>query len=188
MKEFLLGVLIISLTILNTGCLVQNTQTDLVSSYDTTSKESKEKAEENDSIDNENNEYLSNNLEEETSETEDNTMYINVGDIKLKAKLLENSSTEALIEMLKKEPVTIDMRDFGNMEKVGSLPNNLPRNDKQITTDFGDLILYQGSSFVIYYESNSWNFTKLGKIENITKSELLKVLGDGDVTVTLSLK
>lgn len=69
MKEFLLGVLIISLTILNTGCLVQNTQTDLVSSYDTTSKESKEKAEENDSIDNENNEYLSNNLEEETSET-----------------------------------------------------------------------------------------------------------------------
>lgn len=115
-------------------------------------------------------------------------MYINVGDIKLKAKLLENSSTEALIEMLKKEPVTIDMRDFGNMEKVGSLPNNLPRNDKQITTDFGDLILYQGSSFVIYYESNSWNFTKLGKIENITKSELLKVLGDGDVTVTLSLK
>ena len=79
------------------------------------------------------------------------------------------------------------MRDYANMEKVGTLPVDLPRNDEPINTDACDLILYQGNSFVIYYDTNSWSLTRLGRIDNITKSELKSILGTGDVTVTLSL-
>jgi hypothetical protein len=73
------------------------------------------------------------------------------------------------------------------MEKVGGIGTALPRNDEQITTEPGDLILFQGNSLVIYYAPNSWNFTRLGKIDGITKDELTDILGNGDVTVTLSL-
>lgn len=79
------------------------------------------------------------------------------------------------------------MQDYGDMEKVGSLGQDLPTNDEQITTEAGDLILYQGNSFVIYYAPNSWNFTRLGKINDVTAEELWEILGESDVTVTLSL-
>ncbi len=64
---------------------------------------------------------------------------------------------------------------------------DLPRNDEQITTEAGDIILYQESALVIYYAPNSWNFTRLGKINDVTAEALREILGDGDVTVTLSL-
>ena len=115
------------------------------------------------------------------------TMNITVGNTTITADMCDNSSAKALKEMLESGPLTIDMSDYSNFEKVGSLGTSLPRNDEQITTEPGDLILYQGNSFVIYYDTNSWNFTKLGKIKNATKESLLEILGDGDVTVTLSL-
>ena len=79
------------------------------------------------------------------------------------------------------------MHDYSNFEKVGSLPEELPRNDEQITTESGDLILYQGNQFVIYYDTNSWNFTRLGKIKDVTQEELKTILGTGNVTAVLSL-
>lgn len=115
-------------------------------------------------------------------------MKITVGDTIFTAALAENSSVTALKELLAKEPLTIHMHDYGDMEKVGPIGTNLPRNDEQITTGAGDIILYQGNSLVIYYDTNSWNFTRIGKIENVTKQELLKALGDGDVDVTFSLE
>ena len=39
---------------------------------------------------------------------------------------------------------------------------------------------------MIYYDKNSWNFTRLGRIDNATADELKQALGSGDVTVTLS--
>ncbi len=116
-----------------------------------------------------------------------NKMNITIGDKVLIATLVDNSSTEALKQALAEAPITIDMSDYGNMEKVGSFGRDFPRNDESITTEAGDLILYQGSAFVIYYAPNTWSFTRLGKIDNITALELKEVLGAGDVTVTLSL-
>ncbi len=105
----------------------------------------------------------------------------------LTAVMYDSSSSRALKEMLGKSPITIDMSDYSNFEKVGSLGTALPRNDEPITTEPGDIILYQGSEFVIYYDTNNWNFTRLGKIDNATKEGLLDALGSDDVTVTLSL-
>ena len=114
-------------------------------------------------------------------------MNIKIGDHILTATLVENSSVDALKEALLENPITINMRDYGSMEKVGSLGMDLPKNDQQITTEAGDIILFQGNMFVIYYAPNSWNFTRLGKINNVTAEELKEILGDGNLSITLSL-
>ena len=114
-------------------------------------------------------------------------MNIQIGDHVLTATLVENSSVDALKQALSEGPITVNMRDYGGMEKVGSLGMDLPRNDQQITTEAGDIILYQGNAFVIYYAPNSWNFTRLGKINNVTAEKLREILGDGNVTITLTL-
>ena len=93
------------------------------------------------------------------------------------------------MKQLAQGSVDIRMDDYGDMEKVGSLGFSLPRNDRQTTTAPGGLILYQGNSFVIYYDTNSWNFTRLGKVDGVSsRNEMLDLLGGkGEVTVTLSL-
>lgn len=102
--------------------------------------------------------------------------------------LNDNSSVAALKELLSEGPLTIDMSDYASMEKVGPIGQSLPRNDTPTTTGPGDVILYQGTSLVIYYGTNNWNFTPIGKIENVTGEELLAALGEGSVSVTFSLE
>jgi len=118
---------------------------------------------------------------------ETSIMYLHIEDRILTATLVDNSSTRALRELLAANPVTINMSDYGNFEKVGNLGTTLPQNNQQITTQSGDLILYQGNQFVIYYDRNSWSLTKLGRINNVSQQELRNILGTGNVTVTLSL-
>lgn len=114
------------------------------------------------------------------------TMNITVNGTTLKASLSGNSSAQALSALLSQGNITVDMSDYGNFEKVGNLPQSLPTNDEKITTTPGDIILYQGDKITIYYAENTWNFTKLGHIDNITQAELKAILGSGDVTVTFS--
>lgn len=114
-------------------------------------------------------------------------LYIKIDNKILTVALENNSSVNELVEKLKQEDITMEMSDYANFEKVGSIGFSLPRNDKNITTMPGDIILYQGNQITIYYDTNTWNFTKLGKIENITQKELKEILGNGDVTVTFSL-
>ena len=109
------------------------------------------------------------------------------GKSELTASLADNSSARAFYELLKKEPLTVDMHDYGNFEKVGSIGTRLPRNDTQITTTAGDIILYQGNQITIYYDTNSWNFTRLGKVDGVTQAELKKILGKGDVTAVFEI-
>ena len=116
------------------------------------------------------------------------TMKIMVGDKTFTATLEKNSSAQALVELLEKGDISIDMEDNSDMEKVGPLGSVLPRNDRPTTTTAGDLILYQGNKFAIYYNPNSWSLTRLGKINNTTREELMNALGKGDVTVTLSVE
>ena len=112
---------------------------------------------------------------------------IRVGQHVLKAALVDNSSTRALVEKLKQGPVTIHMHDFSNFEKVGDLGFSLPANDEHITTVPGDLILYQGRRFVIYYDTNTWDFTRMGKLKDVNQAQLKEILGKDDVTVQLEL-
>ena len=74
---------------------------------------------------------------------------------------------------------------YGGFEQVGSIGTGLPRNDVQTTTAAGDIVLYSGNQLVIFYGSNSWSYTRLGKITDKDKDELKDLLGNGDVTVTI---
>ena len=125
-----------------------------------------------------------NNSEENMSNT---TIKISVNGTTLTATLKDNVSTRALVNLLRKGPLTINMNDYARMEKVGPIGTTLPQCDERLTTQPGDLILYRGQYFVIYYAQNTYSLTPLGKIDNITNNELIKILGNGDVTVTLSL-
>lgn len=142
----------------------------------------------NDSIPNENQPEEDNDEKGEIMEK--NKIKLTVNGKSFTATLEENSSAEALRQLLEKGDLSIRMNDYGDMEKVGSLGTSLPRNDQQTTTQPGDLILYLGNSFVIYYDTNSWNFTRLGRLDGVsTRQEVLELLGGkGDITVTLSVK
>ena len=129
----------------------------------------------------------SENTQSEQKGNQENMIYLKVNDKVFTASLENNSSADALLQLLSEGPITISMRDYGNMEKVGALNTSLPTNDEHITTEAGDIILYQGNALVIYYAPNTWNFTKLGKINDVTAEELMEALGDGNVSVTLSL-
>ncbi len=99
----------------------------------------------------------------------------------------ENSSVDALRTPLGKGDITLDMSDYGGFEKGAPLPETLPENNEPMHTDAGDIILYQGRQFVIYYDRNDWSLTPLGKITGMTKAELQTLLGSGNVTAVLSL-
>lgn len=114
-------------------------------------------------------------------------MNITINETTLTATMEDNSSAQALLDMLKSSPLTLDMRDYANMEKVGNLDASLPTNDQQITIQPGDIILYQGNQITIYYDTNQWNLTKLGHIDNISADKLRQLLGDGNVEATFSV-
>ena len=122
---------------------------------------------------------------------ESNTIKLTVeGGKTFTATLEDNSSAQVLKEHLAKRNITVEMNDYGDMEKVGSLGISLPRNDRQTTTGPGDIILYLGNNLVIYYDTNSWNFTRIGKIDGVsTRKEMRDLLGGtGKISVTLSLE
>lgn len=118
---------------------------------------------------------------------EENVMTITANGSSFACRLADNPSAEALKALLAEGPLTISMEDYANMEKVGPIGRSLPRSDTPTDTGPGDVILYQGDSLVIYYGHNSWNFTPIGRIADVTEDELLAVLGEGSVEVTFSL-
>lgn len=97
----------------------------------------------------------------------------------------ENEAVRALVERMEQAPVTIMMSDYAGFEKVGPLGQSLPASDSQTVTQAGDIVLYNSSNIVIFYGSNSWSYTRLGHVEDLTGWE--DALGGGDVTVTFSL-
>ncbi len=188
MKRIIFMCVITCLCLAVTGCSVLKEQKEKTESIDTESQEesSIEKPVGTESSEDSNAEYEENEtvgLEEMTTVK----LGIQVNDYSMTAVFENNSSAESLIKELEKESITIDMHDYGNFEKVGPLGITLPRNDEQITTEAGDIILYLGNQLTIYYDTNSWSFTKVAKIENVTQDELKEILGDGDVTVILSI-
>ena len=80
------------------------------------------------------------------------------------------------------------MSMYGGFEQVGALGTSLPRDDRQTTTQAGDIVLYAGDQIVVFYGSNSWAYTRLGRITDQSVQALRDLLGNGDVTVTLSLE
>ena len=120
-------------------------------------------------------------------ETEDMSMRMNVqiGNTSFTATLEDNAATSELIEMMREAPITISMNDYSGFEKVGPLGRSLTTDNHQTTTSAGDIVLYSGNQIVMFYGSNSWSYTRIGKIDDLTGWE--DALGNGSITVVFSL-
>lgn len=112
-------------------------------------------------------------------------MNVQVGDIMFSATLEKNTAVDAFVELMKTAPIVIQMSDYSGFEKVGSLGTNLPASNNQTTTQSGDIVLYNGNQIVIFYGSNSWSYTRIGKIDDLTGWK--EALEAGDVTVIFSV-
>ncbi len=104
------------------------------------------------------------------------------------ATLEDNPTAEAFAELIRARggSITLSMENYGGFEKVGPLGQSLPRNDVQTTTAPGDFVLYSGNQIVLFYGSNAWRYTRLGRLEG-DLSALQTELGGGDVSITYSL-
>ena len=113
-------------------------------------------------------------------------MQVEVGGSTFTATLENNSAATELAQMMRNQPVVIQMSDYAGFEKVGSLGTSLSTSNQQTTTQAGDIVLYQGNQIVMFYGFNSWSYTRLGHIDDLTGWR--DALGNGDVTVTFSLE
>ena len=124
--------------------------------------------------------------ETETTETDSMVMKMKIGSKTVDVTWEDNASVEEL-KKLASSGLTIKMSKYGGFEQVGSIGHNITSNDKQTKTAPGDIVLYSGNQLVVFYGSNSWAYTRLGKI-NMSKKELTALLGKKDVTVTLVIQ
>lgn len=126
----------------------------------------------------------------DNDEKEITVMYLYINENKIEVTLAENRAVSALIDILKQGDITYTANDYGGFEKVGSLGHSLPTENSQITTQAGDVILYSGNQIVLFYGSNSWSYTRLGRINGYSIAELRTLLcaGSGSVQVRISLK
>ena len=116
-------------------------------------------------------------------------LYITIDGKTLSVELVDNAATQTLVAALQEGDITYEARDYGGFEKVGALGRSLPTSDTQTTTQAGDVILYNGNQIVLFYGSNSWSYTRLGRMEYSSQAELESFLkaGQGNVMVKLSL-
>ena len=126
-------------------------------------------------------------VEENGLESEEMSILMKIGDEFVAIEWEDNEFVAALMELLCEQPMSIQMSMYGGFEQVGSFGTSLPRNDEQTTTQAGDIVLYSGNQIVVFYGSNSWAYTRLGRITDKSAKELKKMLGGGDVTITLEL-
>ena len=117
---------------------------------------------------------------EEESEMIEMTLKIN--DEEVNVKWEDNESVRALADLAANGPVTIETSMYGGFEQVGAIGATLPSNDVDTTTEPGDIVLYSSNKIVVFFGTNSWAYTRLGRIEGKSRDEL-KVLLGGDTTV-----
>lgn len=112
-------------------------------------------------------------------------MQVKIGEKTFTATLEQNAAVRELTEMMREAPVTIEMHDYSGFEKVGPLGRSLPTENSRTVTEAGDIVLYNGDQIVMFYGSNTWSYTRLGRIDDLTGWE--EALGSGDITAVFSL-
>lgn len=127
--------------------------------------------------------------DEVKAQTMTQKMYITIDGQTQAVTLVDNQATKTLVEKLQQAPVTVTLSSSGGFEIWGALGFSLPTSNEQINAQPGDVILYNGSNICIFYGTNSWSYTRLGKIDGLSESELRTFLkaGESNITVTLSL-
>ena len=126
-------------------------------------------------------------MQNDTIDEKIDTIQVKIWENILTVKLENNSSTEAFVEKLKDWEIVIKASEYWNFEKIWDLGFSLPRNDENIKTQVWDIVLYQWNQISLFYNSNSWSYTKLWQIEDISTEKLKEILWEWDVELTFSL-
>ncbi|MBR1597885.1 MAG: Ig-like domain-containing protein [Lachnospiraceae bacterium] len=129
-----------------------------------------------------------NNSTSQDTIKEGKDMVLLINDTEVEVLWEDNESVREIEKMAEDKDISIAMSGYGGFEQVGSLGTSITRNDVQMTTSSGDIVLYSGSNIVIFYGSNSWSYTKLGKVINKTDEELTKLLSGSDIVMTIKFK
>ena len=160
----------------------EETQTDMESTGIVAA--TSENIENNDKI-TENENRIETETQEQLRQEEITEMKVEVNGYIFYATLEKNNAVTELVEMMREQPVVINMSDYSGFEKVGSLGSTLSSSNSQTTTKAGDIVLYNSNQIVVFYGSNSWSYTRIGHITDLTGWK--EALGAGDVTITFSI-
>lgn len=120
------------------------------------------------------------------SPVEETEMKMIIGDTEVEVLWENNATVDEIRTAVEEGPITIEMSMYGGFEQVGSFGRSFTRDDKQTTTSAGDLVLYSGNQLVVFYGSNSWAYTRLGKIKDLSDEELASLLSNGDVAIKIT--
>ena len=111
-----------------------------------------------------------------------NSIKIRIGDKLFTARLEDNETAAAFRARL---PLTVQVRDLNDNEKVVQLPEKLPgKVANPGTIRIGDLMVWSSQSLVLFYKTfpTSYSYARLGRIEDTTG--LVDAVGAGSVKVT----
>ena len=123
--------------------------------------------------------------ETDTASGEESEMKLFINDVEIPVIWEENDSVAELMEEASKGDIIISMSMYSDFEQVGSLGKKYRSNDKQMIVHNGDIVLYNSSNIVLFYGSNTWAYTKLGKM-NLSEQEVIDLLSNGNVTIKIS--
>ena len=124
--------------------------------------------------------------EAQMTDEEKTDMKLKIGEAEVPVIWEENDSVDALRELVKEEPLTIQMSMYGGFEQVGPIGQSIVSDDAQTTTEAGDIVLYSEDQIVVFYGSNSWAYTRLGHVD-LSQKEMEDLLGNGDIMLTLQM-
>lgn len=130
-------------------------------------------------------ETAENAAETENAEEMNYNMQMMIGDTPVEVAWEDNEAVKALAELNAGDWHEYQLSMYGGFEQVGPLGSDLPASDSQTSTSAGDIVLYQGNQIVVFYGENSWAYTRLGHIIDKSAGELAKLLGNGDVVISL---
>lgn len=120
-----------------------------------------------------------------TAPSEESEMKLFINDVEVPVIWEENDSVAELMEDASKGDIIIPMSMYSDFEQVGSLGKKYHSDDKQMTVHNGDIVLYNSSNIVLYYASNTWSYTRLGKMD-LPEQDVIDLLANGDVTIKIS--
>ena len=138
-------------------------------------------------ISSENLQKTNDTIENTDDVSEDASMKLYINDKEIPVSWEDNDTIAELVEQAESGDIIVSMSMYSDNEQVGSLGRSYTRNDRQITTHNGDIVLYDGNNIVVFYGSNSWSYTRLGKMD-MSEREVIELLSNGDVELKISFE
>lgn len=108
-----------------------------------------------------------------------------IDDTSIDVEWENNDTVKELKEELKKGSLTIQLSKYSDFEQIGELGKTYSSSDKRLTTEVGNIMLYSGNKIVVFYGENTWKYTRIGKIKNLSKEEIKRLLSNSDVVLKL---